>query len=177
MYVMRNLSVIALLMLLPAAGAFAQNEEQDTLPFEQEVVKKIFGKNKTLLFFECLKIYKDESFDFVSLLNEYETEKQPWFSERLSLLKQYSEQFESLDEQRMYSLSKRLIASDREYTKYQMRYYRRMIRVLGVARTAQFFQLDNYIEQATRAYMQNDIPFIKQLESHRLPEHPPLVSK
>lgn len=176
---MRNPFVITLLMLLPATSAFSQEvqELQDTIPAEQTVVEKIFGKNKTLLFFECLKIYKDESFDFVTVLNDYETEKQPWLAERLSLLQIYNEQFESLDEQKMFALTKRLIASDREYTKYQMRFYRRMIRVLGVARTAQFFQLDNYIEQATRAYLQNDIPFIKQLESHRVPEHPPLVIK
>ncbi|RPD39010.1 hypothetical protein [Chitinophaga barathri] len=173
---MRNLLIIGLLMLFPFATALAQNE-QDSIPFEQVVVEKIFGKNKTLLFFECLKIYKDESFEFVTVLNDYETEKHPWFLERLYLLKIYNEQFESLDEQKMFSLTKRLIASDREYTKYQMRYYRRMIKVLGVARTAQFFQLDNYIEQATRAYLQNNIPFIKQLESHRLPEQPPLVIK
>ncbi|MGX5820372.1 hypothetical protein ACWKWU_19410 [Chitinophaga lutea] len=145
------------------------------MPLEHVIVEKIFGKNKTLLFFECLQVSKDESMEFINALNDYETEKRPWFLERLALLRLYNEQYASLDEQKLFGITKRLINNDAEYPKLQKQYHRRMIKVLGVTRSAQFFQLDNYLEQAVRQYMQHDIPYIKQLELHRLP--PVLASK
>ncbi len=49
----------------------------------------------------------------------------------------------------------------------QTRYYRRMIKVLGANRAAMFFQLDNYLDQSERLFVQTGLPFIRELESGR----------
>ncbi|WP_143307441.1 hypothetical protein [Chitinophaga vietnamensis] len=134
---------------------------------EEDLVTAIFGKNKESLMNDYLHISPVESRNFQTALFEYESEKKPWYSERMALLKMYNEEFSSLDERKMNSLSRQLINNDLEFGRLQMRYFRRMNKLLGATRAAQFFQLDSYFEQSTRAYVQHQLPFIKELESDK----------
>jgi hypothetical protein len=134
---------------------------------EDDLVTTIFGKNKLSLLADNLKISPLEERAFEEALLEYETEKSPWLSERIALLKMYNEEFTSLDNAKLNSLTRQLINNDLEFGRLQMRYFRKMNKVLGATRAAKFFQLDNYIEQSTRVYIQKQLPFIKELESDK----------
>ncbi|RFS20486.1 hypothetical protein DVR12_18125 [Chitinophaga silvatica] len=143
----------------PATDAVAVNDE--------DVVAQIFGKNKLMLLSELLNLSPIEEKAFQTTLTDYETEKGPWLTERIALLKLYNEEFSSLDERKMNSLTRQMINNDLEFTRLQLRYFRRMNKLLGATRAAKFFQLDNYLEQSTRTYIQNQLPFIKELESDK----------
>ncbi|HVI47239.1 MAG TPA: hypothetical protein VM802_20345 [Chitinophaga sp.] len=166
-------SVIFLLIMLGTALPLCAQEPDSPLSFntsynkEEDLVTKIFGKNRLLLISEFLKISPVEARSFEEALLEYEEEKSPWFTERMTLLKMYNEEFSSLDERKMNSLTKQFMNNDLDFSRLQMRYFRRMNKLLGATRAAQFFQLDNYLEQTTRAYVQHQLPFIKELESDR----------
>ena len=134
---------------------------------DEDLVTAIFGKNKQVLLSDYLKISPVEENAFQSALVEYETDKSPWLSERIALLKMYNEEFTSLDNAKLNSLTKQLINNDLEFGRLQMRYFRKMNKLLGATRAAQFFQLDNYIEQSTRVYIQKQLPFIQELESDK----------
>ncbi|MEZ2440494.1 hypothetical protein AB6805_02145 [Chitinophaga sp. RCC_12] len=137
------------------------------LPTE-DLVTQIFGKNKESLLNDFLRISPLEERAFQSAFLEYETEKSPWLTERIALLKMYNEEFSSIDEKKMNSLTRQFINNDLEFGRLQMRYFRKFNKLLGATRAAKFFQLDNYLEQSTRAYLQNQLPFIKELESDKL---------
>jgi hypothetical protein len=134
---------------------------------DEDLVNTIFGKNKQALLSDYLRISPVEIPAFESALLEYETDKSPWLTERIALLKMYNEEFSSLDNARMNTLTKQLINNDLEFGRLQMRYFRKMNRLLGATRAAKFFQLDNYIEQSTRVYIQQQLPFINALESDK----------
>jgi hypothetical protein len=134
---------------------------------DEDVVSQIFGKNKLMLLSELLNLSPLEEKAFQSTLTDYETEKGPWLTERIALLKLYNEEFSSVDERKMNSLTRQMINNDLEFTRLQLRYFRRMNKLLGATRAAKFFQLDNYLEQSTRTYIQNQLPFIQELESDK----------
>lgn len=134
---------------------------------DEDLVTTIFGKNKQVLLSDYLKISPVEESAFESALVEYETEKSPLLSERIALLKMYNEEFSSVDNAKMNTLTKQIINNDLEFGRLQMRYFRKMNKVLGATRAAKFFQLDNYIEQSTRVYIQKQLPFIMELESDK----------
>ena len=79
----------------------------------------------------------------------------------------YNEEFTSIDERKMNSLTRQFINNDLEFGRLQMRYFRRMNKLLGATRAAKFFQLDNYLEQSSRVYLQNQLPFIRELETDK----------
>lgn len=133
----------------------------------EDLVNTIFGKTKQALLSDYLKISPVEENAFQTALVEYENDKSPWLSERIALLKMYNEEFTSLDNAKLNTLTKQLINNDLEFGRLQMRYFRKMNKLLGATRAAQFFQLDNYIEQSTRVYIQKQLPFIEELESDK----------
>ncbi|SEW53401.1 hypothetical protein [Chitinophaga arvensicola] len=160
--------LICLLMILGAAWRLtAQTTAVSIVLPDEDLVTQIFGKNKESLLNEALKISPLEQQAFQSAFLEYETEKSPWLSERIALVKMYNEEFSSIDEKKMNSLTRQFIANDLEFGRLQMRYFRKFNKLLGATRAAQFFQLDNYLEQSTRVYLQHQLPFIKELESDR----------
>lgn len=161
------------LQLLCLLGAFvactpvsAQDSTAAAVP-ENDIVMSLFGRSREDLFCNYLKVSRGERPLFIDALNQYEMEKQPYIQERIGLLKVYNEKYTSLDEPMMNSLTKNIIRNDKEFVALQTRFYRRMIKLLGGNRAAMFFQLDNYLELSTRLYIQDDLPFIKELESDR----------
>lgn len=170
---MRNLLAICLLgAQLSTAPLAAQpkNEvipENDSLATGGDIVFRLFGKTREDLFSNYLRITRGEQTEFAEALAQYETEKSPFASERNYLLRLYNEKFETVDEQMMTELTKNMLRNDKELVSLQTRYYRRMIKLLGSNRAAMFFQLDNYLELASKLYIQGGLPFIKELESDR----------
>lgn len=161
--------LICLFMILGAAWRLtAQITPAVTVLPNEDLVTQIFGKNKESLLNDFLKISPLEERAFQSAFLEYETEKSPWLTERIALLKMYNEEFSSIDEKKMNSLTRQFINNDLEFGRLQMRYFRKFNKLLGATRAAKFFQLDNYLEQSTRVYLQNQLPFIKALESDKL---------
>jgi len=160
---------VCLLMILGAACRLcAQNAPVAAVVIhDEDLVTQIFGKNKESLLDDLLQISPVEMQAFQSTLLEYETEKSPWLAERIALLRMYNEEFSSLDERKLNSLSRQIINNDLEFGRLQMRYFRRMNKLLGATRAAKFFQLDNYLEQSSRVFLQNKLPFIKELETGR----------
>ncbi|MDR6569211.1 MULTISPECIES: hypothetical protein [Chitinophaga] len=161
--------LICLFMILGAAWRLtAQITPAVAVLPTEDLVTQIFGKNKESLLNDFLKISPLEERAFQSAFLEYETEKSPWLTERIALLKMYNEEFSSIDEKKMNSLTRQFINNDLEFGRLQMRYFRKFNKLLGANRAAKFFQLDNYLEQSTRVYLQNQLPFIKELESDKL---------
>jgi hypothetical protein len=161
--------LLCLLMILGAAWQLcAQTTPVAAVVIQDDdLVTQIFGKNKESLLEDQLEISPIEMQAFQSAFLEYETEKSPWLAERIALLKMYNEEFSSIDERKMNSLTRQIINNDLEFGRLQMRYFRRMNKLLGATRAAKFFQLDNYLEQSSRVFLQNKLPFIKALETDR----------
>ncbi|CAL1518675.1 hypothetical protein [Chitinophaga sp. MM2321] len=134
---------------------------------EYDCVPEVFGKNRAVLMKDFLQISMIEEKTFGDALLEYEKEKTPWLAERVALLRMYNQEFSSLDERKMNSLTRQLINNDQEFGRLQIRYFRKMNKVLGANRAAKFFQLDSYLEQSSRVYIQKGLPFIKELEAER----------
>lgn len=147
----------------------AQNEipAEGTAASEGDIIFQLFGKTRETLFSNFLRITRSEQTEFGDVLSQYETEKAPFTEKRNYLLRLYNEKFQTVDEQMMTELTKSTIKNDKEFVSLQIRYYRRMIKLLGSNRAAMFFQLDNYLELSSRLYIQGGLPFIKELETGR----------
>lgn len=158
--------LLSLLLLSITIRLVAQNPP-DTLYGSSNIITEIFGKSQDSIINHFVHILPFEKTDFLCLVREYDKEKIPLRNERLVLLRVYNEEFSSLDEQRMNMITKQIMRNDREFILLQIRYLSRMTRLLGATKASQFFQLDNYLDQVTRLYIQTDLPFIRELESDR----------
>jgi hypothetical protein len=165
---MSNMMLTTLLgALLSSASLFGQDTASASVPLTEDVVLRLFGRTREAVFTEMLRVGRGEQPAFLETFYAYAEEKMPIAQMRSVLLRDYNEKYELLDEPLLHNLTKNILKNDREFVDLQTRYYRRMIKVLGANRAAMFFQLDNYLDQSERLYLQNGLPFIRELETGR----------
>ncbi|WP_298714398.1 hypothetical protein [Chitinophaga sp.] len=165
---MSKLMLMTLLgTLLGSASLFGQDSSSAGTQLSEDVVLRLFGRTREVVFTELLRVGRSEQPEFLETFYAYTEEKMPVAQMRALLLRTYNEKFQALDEPMLQNLTKNILKNDREYVDLQTRYYRRMIKVIGATRAAMFFQLDNYLDQSERLFLQTGLPFIRELETGR----------
>lgn len=155
---MKKLIVIAVASLL-SAGMFAQSNKEDV-----DLVQSIFGKGKKEVVQAYMTIPEAQSAKFWTLYDEYETARKKLGQERIKIIEDYATNYDKLDSKKASELVTKKFAFADKYTKLQQSYFAKFSAVIGGLQAAKFFQLEDYIENCIRVTIQEEIPFIGELE-------------
>ena len=155
---MKKLIVIAVASLLSTC-MFAQSNKEDV-----DLIQSIFGKEKKELVQVYMTIPEAQSAKFWTLYDEYETARKKLGQERIKLIEAYATNYETLDSKKASDLVTKKFAWADKYTKFQQSYFTKFSGVIGGLQAAKFMQLEDYIENCIRLTIQEEIPFIGELE-------------
>jgi len=155
--------------LLFSNALLAQSNKEDV-----DLIQAIFGKEKKELVEAYMTIPEAQSSKFWALYDSYEASRKKLGQERIKLIEAYATNYETLDNKKATELvTKRLAWADR-YTKFQQAYFTKFSAVIGGLQAAKFIQLEDYIENCIRISIQEEIPFIGELDKAKPAEgnHP-----
>ncbi|SMO54465.1 hypothetical protein [Solitalea koreensis] len=159
--------LLGLLNLLFATGLFAQSNKEDI-----ELMQAVFGKDKKELVKQYMELNKADSAKFWVLYDQYENGRKALGTERIHLLQEYARDYDKLNDQKATALTEKNFAINSKVNQLQQTYFKKFTATIGGLKAAKFFQLENYIENAIRLSIQNEIPFIGELEMHKKPAVP-----
>jgi hypothetical protein len=160
---MKKLIVIAVSFLW-SASMFAQSNKEDI-----DLIQSIFGKEKKELVQAYMTIPEAQSAKFWALYDVYETARKKLGQERIKLIEEYATNYEKLDSKKATDLvTKKLVWADK-YTKFQQLYFTKFSAIIGGLQAAKFIQLEDYIENCIRLTIQEEIPFIGELDKTKVP--------
>jgi len=162
---MKKLIVIAVASLLSTC-MFAQSNKEDV-----DLIQSIFGKEKKELVQVYMTIPEAQSAKFWTLYDEYETARKKLGQERIKLIEAYATNYETLDSKKASDLVTKKFAWADKYTKFQQSYFTKFSAVIGGLQAAKFMQLEDYIENCIRLTIQEEIPFIGELDKTKTPGH------
>ena len=162
---MKKLIVIAIASLL-STTMFAQSNKEDV-----DLIQSIFGKEKKELVQVYMTIPETQSAKFWSLYDVYETARKKLGQERIKLIEAYANSYEKLDSKKASDLVTKKFAWADKYTKFQQLYFTKFSAIIGGLQAAKFFQLEDYIENCIRVSIQEEIPFIGELDKTKTPGH------
>jgi len=162
---MKKLIVIAVASLL-SAGMFAQSNKEDV-----DLIQSIFGKQKKELVQAYMTVPEAQSAKFWTLYDTYETARKKLGQERIKLIEAYATNYETLDSKKASDLVTKKLAWADKYTKFQQLYFTKFTAVIGGLQAAKFIQLEDYIENCIRLSIQEEIPFIGELDKTKTPGH------
>ena len=162
---MKKLIVIAVASLLSTC-MFAQSNKEDV-----DLIQSIFGKEKKELVQVYMTIPEAQSAKFWTLYDEYETARKKLGQERIKLIEAYATNYETLDSKKASDLVTKKFAWADKYTKFQQLYFTKFSAIIGGLQAAKFFQLEDYIENCIRVSIQEEIPFIGELDKTKTPGH------
>jgi hypothetical protein len=159
---MKNLFSLVVLMLCSFA-TFAQSNKEDI-----EIVQNMFGKQKKELVQAYMTIPEDKKAGFWSIYDEYETDRKALGKERYALIEAYANDYTTMDDKKADVLTNRKFKWLDDYRKLQKKYYDRMAKQVGGVQASKLFQLEDYLENNIRLYLQENIPFIDELDKTKL---------
>lgn len=156
-----NLLILALAILFP--GLLSAQVSQGDI----QLVQKYFGMEKLALVKDYMELSPKQDSAFWPVYNRYETERQELGKKRIELVDMYMNSLGSINEAKATELVDRGITIETSFKKLQKKYFTEMTKVIGPVKAAQFYQLENYLNNIINITIQESIPFVGELELKR----------
>ena len=160
---MKRVFILSAVFML-STGMFAQSNKEDI-----DLIQSIFGKEKKELVQAYMTIPEAQNTKFWALYDQYETARKKLGQERIKLIEAYATNYEKLDSKKATELVTKKLAWADKYTKFQQLYFGKFSAVIGGLQAAKFIQLEDYIENCIRLSIQEEIPFIGELDKSKVP--------
>jgi hypothetical protein len=159
---MKNLFILVILSLFSTL-TFAQSNKEDV-----EIIQNMFGKQKKELIQAYMTIPEEKKPALCSLYDQYETDRKALGKERIALIDAYAAVYTTLDDNKASELMNRKMKWLGDYAKLQKKYYDSMSKIIGGLQATKFFQLEDYLENNIRLFIQENIPFIDELDKTKV---------
>lgn len=154
----KQLTLIALFLLVSSA-LFSQVSQGDI-----QLVQKYFGTEKVALLKEYMELSPKQDSAFWPIFNKYENERQVLGAQRIALIDEYMKKISNIDEAGATGLVDRACNMEIDFKKLQKKYFTEMSKKIGPVKAAQFYQIENYLNNIINLSIQENIPFVGELE-------------
>lgn len=143
------------LFVLTAMPLLAQSIDD-----EITLVQSAFGKNKKMLIDAYMDLPESVSPAFWAVYEEYEMERQSIGADRIKLINDYLEDYDSMGELEADNIATGILKNDIALSKLHAKYYKKFKKATSALRAAKFLQVDTYIHNTIKNAMQQELPFI-----------------
>jgi hypothetical protein len=131
---------------------------------ELAMLREMFGQEKKDIINQFLDLSSADSVKFWPLYNEYSAKRKTLGDDRISIIKDYADQYSTLTNEQAQKLGDRLFKNEANILKLQEQYYKKMSKAVSALKATQFMQTELYLQTQLRAVIQDEIPFIGELD-------------
>jgi len=131
---------------------------------ELAIVQAIWKKAKRDLIKEYMKLDSTEGVAFWKVYDKYENSRKGIINNRLNILKDYADEYKTLNDAEAINLANRAIKNKLAAEKLNKKYLKRFSKAIGGKGAAKFMQLENYIQTVISSSIQEQLPFIDELQ-------------
>lgn len=126
-----------------------------------ELSRDIIKMEKKTAIAEVMQLTEAESVPFWNLYNEYQGKLYLVQNKRIAIIKDFTENFDSLTNEKADELWISTLSYAQEILKLKKQYYTKFKKILPAGKAARFFQAENKIETMINAQLAMDIPLIE----------------
>jgi hypothetical protein len=148
--------------LLFSSVSFAQSNKEDV-----DIIQASYGKSKKELINEYMKLTEPKAGPFWKLYDEYEVERKALGREKIRLIEDYVKHLDSLSDVKADELMKSVIENNLNMEKLYKKYYEKFSATLGGVKAAKFMQMEVYLQTVVRNVVQEEIPFIHDMDEKK----------
>jgi glycyl-tRNA synthetase alpha subunit len=163
---MKTIKILAAVVVFIVIGnlrSFAQVSKEDA-----DLVRAQFGKEKKQLVSAVMNLSGAKADAFWKVYDAYEADRKKLMDTRLGVLNDYLKNYKTIDDTKASSYTNRAFDSDEAITKMQRSYYPKFAQAVGAKSAAKFYQLDNYLQTIVKLEIQDNIPFIGELDHEKV---------
>lgn len=127
---------------------------------EIEFFQSAYGLEKKAIVENFITLSGESATAFWTAYNEYETERQSLGKERLTVITDYAEQYESLTNEQADALMLKALSLRASNEKLLKKYYKKVKKVTDAKTATQFIQLEMYLAATIQLGLLEAIPFV-----------------
>ena len=156
---MKKLLTLTAVLFVAISAINAQSEKEAV-----EFFQSIFGMEKKALVSEFVKLEGEAETAFWALYDEYETERKANGQKRISLIDKYANSYVDLDDATTDEMVAESMKIHSTQFKLIKKYTKKIKKVAGSKASAQFYQLELFIQDAVGVALMEQIPFIGEFD-------------
>lgn len=127
---------------------------------EVALIQSAFGMEKQALVKEAMQLSEEKEQAFWDVYRAYEGERRALARERLGIIADYADNFETMTDAKAEELARRLFKVDMAVTKLQNKYFSRFKKATTGLDAAKFMQIDRHIHATIRLLISDAMPFL-----------------
>lgn len=147
--------IITALFMASIANAQSNKEEVD-------LMQAAFGMDKKAAVTEFVTPAESQKDAFWKLYDEYETKRKELGKQRILLLEQYAEQYQTMTGEQADAWAKKAMDLQKKTDALIATYYGKVKSVTDGVVALQFYQIENFILAGIRAEILDQIPFVEK---------------
>ena len=137
--------------------AFAQSNKE-----EVDLIQAAFGMDKKAALAEFIKPDETQKAAFWKLYDEYETQRKELGKQRIALLVQYAEQYQTMTSEQADAWTKKVMDLQKKTDNLIATYYTKILKISDGIVATQFYQFENYVLTVIRTQILIEIPFVEK---------------
>lgn len=160
---MRALRICLAFMVVCSLSALAQTTEVSAKPLTDDDIKLLrqdLQSKKDDVITKTMQFTAAESNAFWPLYKEYSREQHALANRRLSLITEYAQNLDKMEDVKANSLTERLFQIEDDTQALRKKYFPKFVGAIGAKRAAKFFQVDNRLTMMTNVQLASEIPLI-----------------
>jgi hypothetical protein len=150
---------LSLVLLTPLTSIVAQTSDE-----ELQLVREQWGVDKKQLIMQYMKFNEAESKAFWPVYDAYMKEHKSLVDSRIALIKDYAKNYTNLTDAKAIELTNKVLDNDMSVSKLQKDYFGKFAKALSPLRASQYMQVEYYLQNTIKSMIQDEIPFIGELE-------------
>ncbi|MEN8226299.1 MAG: hypothetical protein ABFS05_13160 [Bacteroidota bacterium] len=148
--------ILILVGLMPALFGFAQSNVE-----EVDFVQSIYGMEKKVIIEEFVQVSESNKSAFWEVYDKYEAERKGLGKERISLLEDFGEKYETMTNAEADAWMKKVISLSKKQSKLIDTYYVKVKKVTSPIVAMRFYQVESFLLTAIRLEILDAIPFVE----------------
>lgn len=150
--------VFLLSVLFVSTSIFAQSADDVAL------LQSIYGKSKGDIIKDYLNLSEPQSTAFQTVYDNYEAERKALSQKKMQIISDYAINYDKITDEKADELAKNNLKNNVDFEKLLSKAYSKAKKAVGPINAAKFIQLEQYFQTTVRSSVQDQIPFIGELD-------------
>ncbi len=157
----RVLAMLAVLSVTSGMLAQATTQPQSGIDSDIALLRSDIQTQKVDIIRQTMQLTDAQSQAFWPLYREFANQQQTIGDQRVSLIKDYLDSYDTLDDTKADELEARMMKFDDARTKLRATYYPRFKKAIGAKQAAKFLQVDNRLTLLIDLQIASAVPIIQ----------------
>jgi Spy/CpxP family protein refolding chaperone len=156
---------LALSVSMAASAAMAQatatTPNQAGIDSDITLLRSDVQTQRTAVVTSAMKLTDDQGKAFWPLYREYTNRQQALGDDRVAIIKDYANSYDTMDDSKADDLAKRQLKYTQDRVKLQSEYYGKFKKAVGAKQAAKFVQIDNRLNMIIDLQLASTIPVLQ----------------